>query len=412
MRYLLIIILALVLGVPDASAQDAPLLEIPVPGIELTPIIKDNEAVTVPWLAQYISGAYTFLISIAGLLATVMMVIGGFQYVTSAGDKGKIGAAKTRIVNALTGLVLALGSYVVLFSINPDLVTFQGLRIAFVQTDPFDQALGTTMADTVQGTAPPQAGTYVPTSGACPFQLLEKQGTRAGRLEFYTKVQSGGYNTGATAAERVMRVAEIADVCNVHLGSCGRTAGAINALAGVGGTECLLEKFPGNHDRNNCNDHSKGRELFRVKGEQRLFMYALRCDTEGAAQWQQCSFSGPWPKSNSKCVRQDCVASGVAARNRFRDYMFQQAAAGTGGIPKDWPDAWANQLLPGDRLVIYNGNNDLVGAHAIIFMGWAKDGKSAQVVQGSAGQPTKGGTWCIKKACGDRLYPLTNAWRP
>ena len=113
---------------PTPAQDAAPNLEIPIPGLELTPIIRNNDTITIPWLAQYIGGIYTFMLSIAGVVAAVMMMVGGFQYVTSAGDKGKVGAAKTRIANAMIGLVLALGSYAMLYAINPDLVSFRGLR--------------------------------------------------------------------------------------------------------------------------------------------------------------------------------------------------------------------------------------------------------------------------------------------
>lgn len=116
----------------------APSLEIPIPGLEFSDAIRTNGEVTIPWLAQYIGGVYAFLLSIVGVMAAVMMVVGGFQYVTSAGDKGRIGAAKKRIVNALTGLILALGSYTILFAINPDLVAFEGLKVAGVQTELYE----------------------------------------------------------------------------------------------------------------------------------------------------------------------------------------------------------------------------------------------------------------------------------
>jgi len=119
------------------ATLDAPKLEIPIPGLELSSAVRENGQVTIPWLAQYVGGAYTFLLSIAGLVAAVMMVVGGFQYVTSAGDKTRLSAGKKRIMNALTGLVLALSSYVILYSINPKLVEFEGLKVAGVTTEQY-----------------------------------------------------------------------------------------------------------------------------------------------------------------------------------------------------------------------------------------------------------------------------------
>jgi len=155
----LIIVVALFAAPGMLLAQDRPLLEVPVPGIELTPIIRDENYITVPWLAQYISGAYTFLISIAGLLAAVMMVVGGFQYLTSAGDSGRIGAAKKRMTNALMGLVLAFGSYAILYALNPDLIAFNGLKVATVATEVYgSDTIGDLSYEEIA-----QSSTFIPT---------------------------------------------------------------------------------------------------------------------------------------------------------------------------------------------------------------------------------------------------------
>lgn len=119
-------------GVPVTLT--GPKLEIPIPNVNLSdPIVADGK-VTIPYLAQYISGVYTFMISIVGLLAAVMMIIGGFQYLTSAGDSSKISAGKKRITDALIGLVLAFGSYILLYTINPNLVTFESLQLVSIKT--------------------------------------------------------------------------------------------------------------------------------------------------------------------------------------------------------------------------------------------------------------------------------------
>ncbi|WKZ28886.1 MAG: pilin [Patescibacteria group bacterium] len=91
---------------------------------------------TVTDLANYIGVIYQFMISIIGVVAAVMMIIGGFQYLTSAGDAGKIGAARKRITDALIGLVLAFSAYLLLNTINPALLSFEpiGNRLSPVRT--------------------------------------------------------------------------------------------------------------------------------------------------------------------------------------------------------------------------------------------------------------------------------------
>lgn len=73
-------------------------------------------------VADYIGIVYNFLISIVGVVAGVIILVGGFQYLTAGGDAARVGAAKRRIGNAVLGLVLALSSYVLLNALNPDLV--------------------------------------------------------------------------------------------------------------------------------------------------------------------------------------------------------------------------------------------------------------------------------------------------
>jgi len=44
---------------------------------------------------------------VVGILSVIMIMVGGFKYVTSGGDSGKITSAKSTVVYALIGLVIA-----------------------------------------------------------------------------------------------------------------------------------------------------------------------------------------------------------------------------------------------------------------------------------------------------------------
>jgi hypothetical protein len=102
-------------------------IETPIPQSALEKNVGDAASKSVKNFAEYLGRIYNFAIAIVGLVAAVMMIIGGFQYLTSAGDAGKIGAAKKRITDAIIGLVLTLGSYALLRSLNPQLVNFHPL---------------------------------------------------------------------------------------------------------------------------------------------------------------------------------------------------------------------------------------------------------------------------------------------
>lgn len=71
---------------------------------------------------QMISAIYKFGIWTVGIAAMFMIVVGGFMYVSSAGNTSVAGSAKNIIKDALVGLVVALSAYLFLYVINPDLV--------------------------------------------------------------------------------------------------------------------------------------------------------------------------------------------------------------------------------------------------------------------------------------------------
>lgn len=71
-------------------------------------------------LGDLLASLYYFLLSLVGISALVMFVWGGIEYML-AGDKDPT-KAKERMKNAVYGLVLAVTSYLILYTINPDLV--------------------------------------------------------------------------------------------------------------------------------------------------------------------------------------------------------------------------------------------------------------------------------------------------
>lgn len=70
----------------------------------------------------YVLNIYKFGIWTVGIAALLMITIGGFMYMTSAGNTASAGTAKKIITDALFGLGMALLAYTVLYIINPDLV--------------------------------------------------------------------------------------------------------------------------------------------------------------------------------------------------------------------------------------------------------------------------------------------------
>ena len=120
-----------------------PRLSIPEISLKFSAYVTEEggkKYINVPYLAEYIAAIYQYMVGVATILAIVMIMYGGFRWVTAAGDSGKIGEAKKTITGAVVGLAIALGSYTILNLINPGLVGFKALRLAIVSREPFGEA--------------------------------------------------------------------------------------------------------------------------------------------------------------------------------------------------------------------------------------------------------------------------------
>jgi hypothetical protein len=87
-----------------------------VPGFELE---TGNATKNFP---QYINSIYNLAVWIVGISALFMGTFGAFVYLTSAGNTSQVGKGKGIIKDALIGMVLLLSAWLILNTINPDLV--------------------------------------------------------------------------------------------------------------------------------------------------------------------------------------------------------------------------------------------------------------------------------------------------
>jgi hypothetical protein len=70
-------------------------------------------------LSGVVQTAINLISGIVGIVAVIMIIVGGFKYITSAGDATKISSAKNTIIYALVGVVLvALAQLIVHFVIK------------------------------------------------------------------------------------------------------------------------------------------------------------------------------------------------------------------------------------------------------------------------------------------------------
>ena len=72
-----------------------------------------------PTVESTVQQVIRILSYIVGVISVIMIIVGGFQYVTSGGDSGKVTSAKNTIMYALIGIVIvALAQIIVRFTIN------------------------------------------------------------------------------------------------------------------------------------------------------------------------------------------------------------------------------------------------------------------------------------------------------
>lgn len=80
-------------------------------------------------IGLYITEVYKYAVSVAGIVASIVLMWGGVRWLTAGGDKGAVDDAKKWIEGALSGLVLVMTSYMILYFVNPDLIKFKSIKI-------------------------------------------------------------------------------------------------------------------------------------------------------------------------------------------------------------------------------------------------------------------------------------------
>lgn len=84
-----------------------------------------NNHPSVSNFSGYLELVFDWAMEMIGILAVLMVIYGGYRYITSQGDQAAITEAKDIIIGALTGLLLVLLAYLILSAVSPDLVKFQ-----------------------------------------------------------------------------------------------------------------------------------------------------------------------------------------------------------------------------------------------------------------------------------------------
>lgn len=80
-----------------------------------------------------INGVLSFVLVIGALLVFFYLILGGIEWITSGGDKGKTEAARNKITAAIIGLIILAASYAIL-QLALSFLGFSGLNDVFNST--------------------------------------------------------------------------------------------------------------------------------------------------------------------------------------------------------------------------------------------------------------------------------------
>jgi len=120
------------------SKPIVPELQVDIPGFEgFTEEIehREDEKVTyiIPWIGEYLIAIYKWAVRIIAALAVIMIMVAGVQWMLAGGNISQISDAKSRINHALIGLVLILGTSLILGFVNPQLTIFKPIVIGKIE---------------------------------------------------------------------------------------------------------------------------------------------------------------------------------------------------------------------------------------------------------------------------------------
>lgn len=114
-----------------------PGLEIRLPGLEFSDLAKkvDEEGfLHIPWIGEFLKAIYNFGLAIISIVAVVMIIMQGAKIIVSGGESKVEGYKK--IGQIAIGLMIAWGSYAILYTINPALVQFNSLKVKYIEKKP------------------------------------------------------------------------------------------------------------------------------------------------------------------------------------------------------------------------------------------------------------------------------------
>lgn len=148
-------------------------------------------------ITDYIKQIIDFGFAVIGILAMFMLCVGAYQYLMAAGNIVKVESAKQTIASALLGLVLGLTSYVILNTINPNLVKTSLSCTSSSSSSGSGSGTGTTTPNSGAGKCVEGTGNCAQGNMSC-FGSEAKNASIVCNCESGGNVQEGGDKCGGT----------------------------------------------------------------------------------------------------------------------------------------------------------------------------------------------------------------------
>jgi hypothetical protein len=98
-------------------------------GWQTNPTYVVEDVPTIYGLEAIVANILNIIISLAGVVLLLMLIMGGFGYITSGGDKEKAAKAKNTLTYAILGLLVILGAWLIIRLIEE----FTGLNLHIFQ---------------------------------------------------------------------------------------------------------------------------------------------------------------------------------------------------------------------------------------------------------------------------------------
>lgn len=210
---------------PTSRKLLTPVLSIDIPTVTFSDVLEtvgeDGATyLSINYLGDYIAGVYKYLLGISTTIAIVMLMVSGLQWSLGGQSTEAVGKAQARIKNAVTGLVLLLSAYLILFTVNPNLIKLTFPKLKLIQEVPLDNLVESD-ADAAQCSS----GNL---TGVNDFQdcMLSTYGASKSQVELVTiKYKNRSYQVHKLMAEDFQKALDAIDASGVSYDITTDTAG-------------------------------------------------------------------------------------------------------------------------------------------------------------------------------------------